>query len=63
MFGILDYICWILGLIFTIFWIFLFCKGKKNATLFQGLDEKEYPLKDIHHCFHHRELELRGLRV
>lgn len=48
MFGILDYICWILGLIFTIFWIFLFCKGKKNATLFQGLDEKEYPLKDIY---------------
>ena len=48
MFGILDYICWILGLIFTIFWIFLFFKGKKNATLFQGLDEKEYPLKDIY---------------
>lgn len=48
MFGILDYICWILGLIFTIFWIFLFCKGKKNATLFQWLDEKEYPLKDIY---------------
>ncbi len=48
MFGILDYICWILGLIFTIFWIFLFCKGRKNATLFQGLDEKEYPLKDIY---------------
>ena len=48
MFGILDYICWILGLIFTIFWIFLFCKGKINATLFQGLDEKEYPLKDIY---------------
>lgn len=26
----------------------LFFKGKKNATLFQGLDEKEYPLKDIY---------------
>lgn len=52
MFGILDYICWILGLIFTIFWIFLFFKGKKNATLFQGLDEKEYPLKDISDCRH-----------
>ena len=48
MFGIFDYISLKFGLIFTIFLIFLFFIVKKNASLFQGLDEKEYPLKDIY---------------
>lgn len=48
MFGILDYLFWILGIVFTVFWLFLFIKGKKHEQLFNGLDEKEYPLKDVY---------------
>ena len=45
MFNVIDYVFWILGAVFTLFWIVLFFKGKKNAGLFAGLDEKQYPLK------------------
>ena len=48
MFNVIDYVFWILGAVFTLFWIVLFFKGKKNAGLFAGLDEKQYPLKDLY---------------
>lgn len=48
MFNVIDYVFWILGGIFTLFWIVLFFKGKKSAGLFAGLDEKQYPFKDLY---------------
>ncbi len=48
MFGVLDYICWAMGGTLTIFWIILLKKGKENASLFEDLDEKEYPLHSIY---------------
>ncbi len=48
MFGVLDYICWIAGGALTLFWIVLFIKGQKHASLFEDLDDKEYPFNSIY---------------
>ena len=34
--------------ILLVAWLFFYFKGKKYAELFDGLDEKEYPLKDLY---------------
>lgn len=36
-----------LGSAYIIFFLILFLKGRRHENLFQGLDEKEYPLKEI----------------
>ncbi len=43
-----DYILFGLAVVFFAFWLFLYEKGKKYHTLFEGLDEKEYQLKDLY---------------
>lgn len=36
-----------IGNIYVLFFLILFLKGRRHENLFQGLDEKEYPLKEI----------------
>lgn len=48
MFSLIDYIVFGLGFLLLIFWVFLFFKGLKNSNLFENLDEKEYPLKEVY---------------
>lgn len=48
MFSILDIIMFGLGAFFTLIWFILFFAGLKNASLFAGLEEKEYPFKEIY---------------
>lgn len=38
----------ILGFVWLAIWMFFYIKGKKNAELFEGLDETEFRLKDIY---------------
>lgn len=44
----MDYIMFALSIISFGFWLFLYFKGQKYQNLFEGLEEKEYPLKDIY---------------
>lgn len=48
MFSILDIIIISLGIFYLIFWMFLYIRGLKNASLFDSLTEKEYPLKEVY---------------
>lgn len=43
-----DILIMTIGCIFLAIWIFIFLRSQKNNNLFKGLDEKEYPLKDIY---------------
>lgn len=45
---ITDIIIMGLGVACLIFWLFLYIKGKKNASLFEPLDEKDFPFKEIY---------------
>ena len=47
-FSIIDIVIIALGVIYLIFWIFLYVKGIKNSNLFDSLKEKEYPLKEVY---------------
>ncbi len=44
----MDYIMFALSIISFGFWLFLYFKGRKYQNLFEGLEEKESPLKDIY---------------
>ncbi len=46
--SIIDIIMMALGLVVFVFWMMLYFKGKKNASLFEPLDEKDFPLKEIY---------------
>lgn len=46
--GILDYIIIALGIVFLVVWIVFFIKGLKYNSMFDVLEEKEYPLKEIY---------------
>ncbi len=48
MFSILDYVLFAIGAVLLVIWILLFLIGKKDAGLFDVLEEKEYPLKEIY---------------
>jgi len=48
MFSILDIVIISLGIFYLIFWMFLYIRGLKNASLFDSLTEKEYPLKEVY---------------
>lgn len=44
---LLPSIIMIIGSLYVLFFLILFLKGRRHENLFQGLDEKEYPLKEI----------------
>lgn len=48
MFTLTDSILFLIGGIFLSVWLFLYGKGMKNASLFEALEEKDYPLKEIY---------------
>lgn len=48
MFTITDILIFGLGAVFLGIWLMLFLRGMKNASLFESLEEKEYPLKEIY---------------
>lgn len=45
---VVDIVMIALSVITLLFWMFLYFKGKKNAALFEPLDEKDFPLKEIY---------------
>jgi len=47
-FTIVDIVMVILSLIVLFVWMFLYVKGRTEAPMFEGLDNKEYPLKDVY---------------
>ena len=48
MFTFTDILVFAGGAVFLLMWLFFFLKGLKNAKLFDVLEEKEYPLKEIY---------------
>lgn len=48
MLTIFDYIIFALGAVGLILWLICFVRGLKNADLFDALDEKEFPFKEIY---------------
>ena len=48
MLTILDIVIYAIGGLLLAVWLFLFFAGIKHAYLFETLDEKEYPLKEIY---------------
>lgn len=48
MLTITNIIIFSIGGVFLALWMILYIKGYKHAELFDGLDEKEYPLKEIY---------------
>lgn len=45
---LIDLIIYAIGAVILVLWLLLFVKGLKNSSLFDSLDEKEYPLKEIY---------------
>lgn len=45
---LVDFVIMAMSVLTLGVWIFLYIKGKKHAELFEPLDEKEYPLKEIY---------------
>lgn len=43
-----DYIMFAISALAFAFWMLLYSKASKYQNLFEGLDEKEYPLKDLY---------------
>lgn len=48
MFTLTDIIVFGTGALFLVLWLLLYFKGLKNASLFEVLEEKNYPLKEIY---------------
>lgn len=48
MLTILDLVLFGVGAVLLVLWLLLFVMGLKYAYLFESLDEKEYPLKDLY---------------
>lgn len=46
--GIIDYLIIALGAVSLIVWMIFYTKGKKHNSMFDVLEEKEYPLKEIY---------------
>ncbi len=46
--GILDYVMILLGAISLIIWMFFYIKGRSYNEMFDVLEEKDYPLKEIY---------------
>lgn len=43
-----DYIIFGIGALLLLLWLLFFVKGMKSASFFEGLEEKDYPLKEIY---------------
>lgn len=48
MLSLLDFVAFGIGFVILAAWLFFFVKGLKYVDLFQNLDEKDYPFKDIY---------------
>lgn len=48
MFTVTNSIVFGIGALVLLLWMILYIKGYKNAALFESLEEKEYPLKEIY---------------
>lgn len=48
MLSLTDIIIFGIGGVILVIWLILYMKGMKNASLFDVLDEKDYPLKEIY---------------
>lgn len=48
MFTLTDLIIFGIGAMFLAVWLLLYFKGRKHASLFEPLEEKEYPFKEIY---------------
>lgn len=48
MLSVLDFVMYGIGLIFLVVWMLFFVKGLKHASLFDALEEKDYPLKEVY---------------
>lgn len=48
MFTLTNMVIFAIGTVFLAVWLILYIKGSKNVTLFDVLEEKEYPLKEIY---------------
>ena len=48
MLSLLDIVLYAVGALLMALWLLLFVVGMKHAYLFEQLDEKEYPLKDVY---------------
>lgn len=46
-----------IGSVLLLIWLIVFAISNKYAPMFQGLDEKEYPMKELY-CFGYGLLEL-----
>ena len=46
--SVADIVIIAIGYISLASWLFLYVKGRKNATMFEAISEKEYPLKEIY---------------
>lgn len=48
MFTLTNLVIFAVGGVFLAVWLLLYVKGMKHASLFEALEEKEYPLKEIY---------------
>ncbi len=48
MFTLTNLVIFAVGGVFLAVWLLLYVKGMKHAALFEALEEKEYPLKEIY---------------
>ena len=48
MFSLVDWIVFGTGFLILLFWLYLFFTGLKHAGMFDTLEEKEYPLKEVY---------------
>ena len=46
--GIIDYVLIVLGAVSLAIWMYFYFKGKKHNSMFDVLEEKEYPFKEIY---------------
>jgi uncharacterized alkaline shock family protein YloU len=45
--GTIDYLIVVFGALSLLIWMFFYIKGKKHNSMFDVLEEKEYPLKEV----------------
>lgn len=48
MLSVIDYVVYGIGLVVLIAWLFFFFNGLKYAQMFDGLEENDYPFKEIY---------------
>ena len=48
MLGTIDFVVFGFGALVVLFWLFLFVKGLRSASMFEPLAEKDFPLKEVY---------------